>query len=87
MWPLEKYIHHEWGLHSCLGWPIVETAMAAQLRVFAQLKNLRRAPGVAGQLKKKTVDGPFTVYLKHDWSDWWPFPACKSNCTEPRPRH
>ena len=84
--PLEKYIHHGWGLHSCLGRPIIETAMAAQLRVFAQLKNLRRAPGVAGQLKKKTVDGPFTVYMKHDWSDWWPFPACKSNCTEPRPR-
>lgn len=41
--------------------------MAAQLLVFAQLKNLRRAPGVAGQLKKKTVDGPFTVYMKHDW--------------------
>ncbi|KAF6222366.1 hypothetical protein HO133_001452 [Letharia lupina] len=73
--PLDKYIHHGWGPHGCIGRPIVETAMAAQLRVFAQLKNLRRAPG--GELKSKTVNGPFKVFMTKDWSDWWPFPTSK----------
>ena len=76
--PMDRYIHHGWGPHDCIGRPIVVKAMAAQLRVFAQLKNLRRAPGVAGELKSKTVNnGPFKVYMKEDWSDWWPFPASK----------
>lgn len=75
--PLDKYIHHGWGPHICIGRPIVETAMAAQLRVFAQLKNLDRAPGVAGELKSKTVNGPFKVFMKEDWTEWWPFPASK----------
>lgn len=80
--PLDKYIHHGWGPHTCIGRPMVVTAMAAQLRVFAQLKNLRRATGAAGELKSKTVNGPFKVFIKEDWSEWWPFPACKFSFRE-----
>lgn len=81
------YIHHGYGPHSCLGRPIVEIAMAAQLKIFARLRNLRRAPGPQGEMKR-TVPAPnpvssdpvsnpgsIAVYMKEDWSDWWPFPT------------
>lgn len=50
------------------------TAMAAQLKVFGQLKNLRRAPGLQGQLKSKE-NGAFKLFMKEDWSSWWYFPT------------
>ena len=78
--PLDRYIHHGWGPHACIGRPIVETAMAAQLRVFAQLKNLRRAPGAAGDLKSKALYGPVKVYMSEDWSEWVPLPASEFSC-------
>ena len=85
--PRDRYIHHGYGQHACLGRPIVEIAMAAQLKVFAKLKNLRRAPGLQGELKKnspaanpvssapKENPGKIWVFMKEDWSDWWPFPT------------
>ncbi|KIV87049.1 hypothetical protein PV11_02620 [Exophiala sideris] len=81
------YVHHGWGPHSCLGRPIVEVAMAAQLKVFAKLKNLRRAPGLQGHLKKTIpVPNPFSsdpkpnpgsvaAFMLEDWSSWYPFPT------------
>lgn len=85
--PRDRYIHHGIGPHACLGRPIVEIAMAAQLKAFARLKNLRRAPGPQGQMKR-TIPAPnpvssdphenpgsITIYMKEDWSDWWPFPT------------
>ena len=74
------YIHHGYGPHKCIGRPIVEIAMAAQLKVFAKLKNLRRAPGLQGELKSTfptPSPGKIEVFMKEDWSDWWPFPACE----------
>ncbi|KAK5077874.1 hypothetical protein LTR64_003725 [Lithohypha guttulata] len=85
--PRDKYIHHGIGTHSCLGRPMVEVAMAAQLKIFARLKNLRPAPGPQGQMKRTIPKpnpvssdphdnpGSITVYMKEDWSDWWPFPT------------
>lgn len=84
------YIHHGYGPHRCIGRPIVEISMAAQLKVFAKLKNLRRAPGPQGELKFSIPapdpvsshpapnPGSIKVFLKEDWSDWWPFPTSKS---------
>src|SRR5690606_35078464 len=69
------YIHHGYGPHSCIGRDIVVTSMAAQLKVFGKLKGLRRAQGGRGKLKTKTVNGAFKVYMKEDWSGWWPFPT------------
>ncbi|KAG9780764.1 heme peroxidase, partial [Aureobasidium melanogenum] len=83
------YIHHGHGPHACLGRPMVEVAMAAQLKVFAKLKNLRRAPGPQGHLKKtvpmpnptssdpKPSPGSIQVYMEENWSSWWPFPTSK----------
>ena len=72
--PLEKYIHHGWGPHSCLGRDMVGVAMASQLRVFGRLRNLRRAPGLQGQLKSQTINGVIKVFMKENWGDWFPFP-------------
>ncbi|ETI20690.1 hypothetical protein G647_07032 [Cladophialophora carrionii CBS 160.54] len=81
------YVHHGYAAHSCLGRPMVEVAMAAQLKVFAKLKNLRRAPGPQGQLKKtipapnptssdpKANPGSIEVFMLEDWSSWYPFPT------------
>ncbi len=76
--PDELYIHHGWGPHSCLGRPIVTTAAASMLRVFAKLGNLRRAPGPAGEMKNKVVGGAFKQFLLPDGSDWGAFPSSKS---------
>jgi len=73
--PDDVYIHHGYGGHACLGRPIVMLAMAAQLRVFARLKNLRTAPGPAGELKSTLVNGVFMEYMSEDWSQWTPFPS------------
>lgn len=72
--PEDVYIHHGYAAHACLGRPIVEISMAVQLRAFARLKNLCRAPGPAGQLKTTTVNGAFVVYMNENWSNWTPFP-------------
>lgn len=72
--PDDFYIHHGYAEHACLGRPIVQVAMAAQLKVFGRLKNLRRAPGPAGNLKSTVVNGAFKVYMNEDWSAWTPFP-------------
>jgi hypothetical protein len=83
------YIHHGYGPHSCLGRRIVEVAMAAQLKVFAKLKNLRRAPGPQGHIKKtipqpnptssdpQANPGSVAAFLREDYSDWWAFPTSK----------
>ena len=83
------YLHHGYGQHECLGRPIVEVAMAAQLKVFAKLKDLRRAPGLQGIIKRTVPipnpvsshphenPGRIEAFMKEDWSDWWPFPTSK----------
>ncbi|KAH7009651.1 heme peroxidase family protein [Ilyonectria destructans] len=75
--PDDLYIHHGWGPHACLGRPIVTVAGASMLRVCARLSNLRRAPGPAGEMKSKTVNGAFKVYLAENGSEWGPFPVSK----------
>jgi cytochrome P450 len=75
--PEENYIHHGWGPHTCLGRPIVTTAAASMLGVFARLKNLRRAPGDAGEMKNKVIGGTFKVFLTEDGQDWGSFPCSK----------
>jgi cytochrome P450 len=72
--PDDLYIHHGWGPHSCLGRDIVTVAGASMLRACAQLGPVRRAPGPAGEMKSKVVNGAFKVYLSEDGSAWGPFP-------------
>lgn len=74
--PDADYIHHGWGAHSCLGRPIVTVALATQLKVFAKLTNLRRAPGADGEMKFKLVNGgDIKAYLNEDGTEWAKFPT------------
>ncbi|KAH6976751.1 heme peroxidase family protein [Ilyonectria destructans] len=75
--PDDLYIHHGWGPHACLGRAIVTVAGASMLRICARLNNFRRAPGPAGEMKSKTVNGAFKVFLSEDGSQWGPFPTNK----------
>ncbi len=66
------------GPHGCIGRAIAVTALASMLKVCAQLKNLRRAPGDQGQIK--FVPGPLPgvkQYLSDDWSRYQPFAGSK----------
>lgn len=47
-----SYIHYGIGEHSCLGKDASLVGVTAMLRTVGKLKNLRRAPGPQGQLKK-----------------------------------
>ncbi|OOO07799.1 hypothetical protein OAory_01042990 [Aspergillus oryzae] len=75
--PDDLYIHHGWGPHSCLGREIVTVAAAAMLSVLARAEGLRRAPGPAGVMKSKLVNGVFKVYLPEDGTEWTPYPCNK----------
>jgi cytochrome P450 len=75
--PDSSYIHHGWGPHSCLGREIVTIAGANMLRVCGRLAGFRRAPGPAGEMKSKLVNGTFKRFLSEDGSTWGPFPVSK----------
>lgn len=76
--PEDSYIHHGWGAHACLGRPIATIAAAAQLKVFARLTNLRRAPGPQGEMQFKLVNNAFKVYMNENGTEWSRFPTSKS---------
>jgi hypothetical protein len=82
--PRHNYIHQGWGKHSCIGKNITPTAMAAMLRVFARLENVRPAIPVykngsalePSYLKWRRMTGtPFKLYMTPDGSNDWPFPT------------
>lgn len=66
---------------------MVTVVAATQLKVFAQLDGLRRAPGAQGELRSKLVnDGAFKVYLSEDGTNWSTFPRSEfSLCLRPFP--
>lgn len=72
--PIESYIHYGIGPHTCLGKEANMVALTAMLRTVAKLKNLRRAPGPQGQLKKIPRDGGFYIYMREDQGSYFVFP-------------
>lgn len=72
--PMEAYIHYGVGPHTCLGKDASRVALTAMLRAVGRLDNLRRAPGAQGDLKKIPRAGGFHMYLREDWSSYFPFP-------------
>lgn len=72
--PLDTYIHYGIGPHSCLGKQASMVGLTAMLRTVAKLKNLRRAQGPQGQLKKIPRPGGFYVYMREDQGSYFPFP-------------
>ena len=77
--PLESYVHYGMGDHTCLGREASRVALTAMLKTVAKLKNIRRAPGPQGQLKKVPQPGGFYVYMNSHNSSYFPFPTSKSS--------
>ena len=73
--PLDKYIHYGVGPHACLGRAASQVALTEMFRCLFKRKNLRRAPGLQGELKKVPRPGGFFAYMLEDWSSIWPFPV------------
>ena len=72
--PLDSYIHYGIGAHTCLGKEASMVALTAMLRTVGKLKNLRRAPGPQGELKKIPRPGGFYVYMREDQGSYYVFP-------------
>lgn len=73
--PMDSYIHYGQGPHQCLGYGLSKLAMMTMLKTVGKLDNLRRAPGVQGQIKKITGPGGVTLYMTADHSRYFPFPT------------
>ncbi len=73
--PLEKYIHYGAGPHTCLGRDVSQVALTEMFRALFRRKNVRRAAGPKGELKKVPRPGGFFAYLREDWGSIWPFPV------------
>ena len=72
--PVSQYIHFGWGTHACFGAPFANIGLTSMLRCVARLPNLRRAPGLEGQLKYVKM-GLFRVYMTQEWSNYSYFPT------------
>ncbi|KAI1880063.1 hypothetical protein JX265_001684 [Neoarthrinium moseri] len=76
--PYESYIHEAWASHSPFGPAFVETATTAMLRQFARLcSTVTRAPGEAGEMKRKLYNEAFPVFLSENGTDWETLPVAK----------
>lgn len=73
--PLDGYIHYGLGPHACLGREASQVALVELFRALFRRRNVRRAPGVQGQLKKVARPGGFFVYMDEEWSGLAVFPA------------
>lgn len=69
--PSSAYIHWGVGPHQCLGREIALSIVVSLVRISAELKNLRPAPGGMGNLKSIMV-GTERCYLNDSWS-WLTF--------------
>ncbi|KAI5806988.1 heme peroxidase [Geopyxis carbonaria] len=73
--PENSYMQYGDGPHECLGKAANIIGLTTMLQQFGKLKGLRRAPGLAGEMKAIPKPGGFKVYMKEDWSGFWPFPT------------
>ncbi|KAJ6784027.1 hypothetical protein PWT90_00314 [Aphanocladium album] len=73
--PLDSYVQHGLGPELCLGREVSQTALVALFRALFRRKNLRRVPGLQGQLKKLTKPDGSHGFMTEDWGTVWPFPT------------
>ncbi|PWW77608.1 heme peroxidase [Tuber magnatum] len=73
--PEASYMQYGDGSHECLGKEANIIGLTTMLMQFGKLEGLRRAPGPQGTLKYIGKPGGFKVYMKEDWSAYWPFPT------------
>ncbi|KAI9838713.1 MAG: hypothetical protein M1838_004543 [Thelocarpon superellum] len=72
---IDSYLHYGAGPHQCLGKWISQVAITAMLKSVGKLDNVRRAPGPQGQLKAIPIAGGFVIYMREDWTDYFPLPT------------
>ncbi|KAK0714040.1 heme peroxidase [Lasiosphaeria miniovina] len=76
--PVDKHLHHAAGPHTFLGRDASHAALTEMFRALFRRKNVRRAPGPQGELKKVPSqaggDGEVS-YLRDDWGALTPFPV------------
>ncbi|KKA30858.1 hypothetical protein TD95_000745, partial [Thielaviopsis punctulata] len=72
--PREAYLHYGKGPHACLGREASEAAITELFRALWSKKNVRRMPGLQGELKKVERGKGFFVYMDENWSQMTPFP-------------
>ncbi|KAF8249495.1 heme peroxidase [Wilcoxina mikolae CBS 423.85] len=73
--PDESYLQYGDGPHECLGKHANIVGLTTMLMEFGKLPGLGRAPGLPGIMKTIPKPGGFKVYMKEDWSSFWPFPT------------
>jgi cytochrome P450 len=64
--PWEDYIIWGYGMHNCFGAAINEAVIPAMLKPVLARKNLRRAPGAAGQIDNGGTPHPQHFHLEFD---------------------
>jgi hypothetical protein len=72
---LDTYLHYGAGTHTCLGREVSQVALIELFRAFFRRRNLRRATGAQGELKKVPREDGGSVYLTEDWGVKSPFPV------------
>lgn len=75
--PLDSYIHYGAGPHACLGRDASRVSLTAMLKTVGRLDNLRRGPGLQGELKKIPRPDGSCMYMRGDWGGYFPFPTSK----------
>jgi cytochrome P450 len=58
--PAWSYMHYGYGLHTCFGQYINSVQIAGIVKALLKCKNLRRAPGRAGQMQ---MEGVFPAHM------------------------
>lgn len=61
--------------HGYLGREVSHIALTEMFRALFRHKNVRRAPGPQGQLKKIVNEDGGVSYLREDWGSVSPFPV------------
>ncbi|KAH8646783.1 linoleate diol synthase [Xylariales sp. PMI_506] len=78
--PLNAYINFGFGPQACLGSDIAQVALTEMCRSLFKRKNLRRAAGAQGELKKIQRPGGMYAYMRDDRGSYWPFPCTMKIC-------
>ncbi|KAK0729630.1 heme peroxidase [Lasiosphaeris hirsuta] len=73
--PVGSYIQYSAGPHAILGREISHAALTEMFRALFKHKNVARAPGPQGELKKVVREGDSVLYLREDWGALTPFPV------------
>ncbi|KAI0155372.1 linoleate diol synthase [Hypoxylon sp. FL1284] len=77
--PSDAYIHLWMGPHACMGRDACQAGLIGMFRSVFKLKNVRRAPGAQGQLKKVSRPGGRYLYVREDGS-YFAFPCTMKIC-------